>query len=264
MAFSPVQSATRVLQVIEALNRRSVSTLADLHAVTGLPKSTLVRLLETLAAAGYVTRISRRDGYALTEAIQRLSSGVRMRDVLVDVSRPLMERFTREHRWQVSMATPESDSLIVRFTTRHISPFAREEVYLNRRVTMLRSALGRAYFAACQADEQAFILKLLDEADPDQVAEAGGRAGVNATVADTRAKGYATANWPAAEPTRSFALPILDPATPGRPIGSVVFFYYRAVMTEAEAVERYLDPLRNLSARIADGLATTRAPPAEP
>lgn len=260
MAFSQVQSATRVLQVIEALNRRSVSTLADLHGATGLPKSTLVRLLETLAAAGYVTRISRRDGYALTEAILRLSSGVRLRDVLVDVARPLMERFTRQHRWQVSMATPESDAMIVRFTTRHISPFAREQIYLNRRVMMLRSALGRAYFAACQADEQDFILKLLQDSDPGQIAEEGGPEGVAATVAETHAKGYATANWPASEPTRSFALPILDPDTPGRPIGSIVFFYYRSVMTEAQATRRYLGHLRELSAQIAAGLTTMRPP----
>ncbi len=264
MPSTAVQSATRVLRVIEALNRRSVTSVSELHAVTALPKSTLVRLLETLVAAGYVTRVSRRDGYALTEAILGLSAGVRTRDLVVDVARPLMERFTGQHRWQVSMAISETDCMIVRFTTRHISPFARQEIFLNRRVTMLRSALGRAYFAACQPDEQAFILKVLADSDPAQIEEAGGDAAIAAMVAEVRRKGYGTADWPAAEPTRSFALPILDRDTPGRPLGSVVMFYYRSVMTEAVATRRYLPAVQELAEQIAAGLQTSRAAHATP
>ena len=47
---NPVQAATRVLSIIEALNRRRVSPLDSLHAATGLPKSTLVRLLACATA----------------------------------------------------------------------------------------------------------------------------------------------------------------------------------------------------------------------
>src|SRR5512146_1942053 len=140
-----VHAVTKALAVIEALNRGPVTPLAALHEVTGLPKSSLVRLLETLIEVGYVVRVSRRDGYALTEAVLRLSSGVRHRDVVVDVARPLMIAFTRRLKWQVSLATAESDAMLVRFTTRHISPFSREQNFLNRRVHMIQSALGRAY-----------------------------------------------------------------------------------------------------------------------
>ena len=155
---SPVQAATRVLAIIEALNRRRVTPLETLHATTRLPKSTLVRLLETLIEAGYVVRVSRREGYALTENVLRLSAGVRHRDLMVDVARPRLEAFTRAHKWQVSLATREADVMLVRFSTRHISPFAREQTLLNRRVQMLRSALGRAYFASCSPDEQQVVL----------------------------------------------------------------------------------------------------------
>src|ERR1051325_7039443 len=115
-----VQSATRALKVIEVLNRRRVTPLEALHADTALPKSTLVRLLETLIGAGYVVRVSRREGYALTENVLRLSAGVRHRDLMVDVARPLLEAFTREHKWQVSVATREADVVVIRATTRDI------------------------------------------------------------------------------------------------------------------------------------------------
>ena len=48
----------RALHVLEVLNRKTASSLGELHAATGLPKPTLVRMLDTLIAAGYAMRIS--------------------------------------------------------------------------------------------------------------------------------------------------------------------------------------------------------------
>lgn len=262
---NPVQAATRVLAIIEALNQRRVTPLEAMHAATRLPKSTLVRLLETLIEAGYVVRVSRREGYALTENVLRLSAGVRHRDLMVDVAREQMEAFTREHKWQVSIATREADAMLVRFTTRHISPFAREQIFLNRRVLMLRSALGRAYFAHCSPEEQQFILKLIDAADPHELDTAGGAEAIAAMVERVRRDGYATIVWPASDPTRSFSIPIFDRRAADQPLGAVVMFYYGSVMSEAEAIAKYLLPMRELAAAIAAGVDGARAleePPA--
>lgn len=49
-----VNSVIRALKVLEALNRLRATSLETLHQATGLPKATLVRLLETLTGAGYV------------------------------------------------------------------------------------------------------------------------------------------------------------------------------------------------------------------
>jgi IclR family mhp operon transcriptional activator len=251
-----VQSAIRALAVIEALNRRPVTPLETLHHETGLAKSTLVRLLETLIGAGYVARVSRREGYALTEGVLRLSAGVRLRDVLVDAARPLMEAFTREHKWQVTLATREDDVMLVRCTTRDISPFSREPIFLNRRVSILRSAMGRAYFAACSAQEQEVILKRIAVQDPAEIEAAGGPEAIAALAERTRAAGYATIVWPSGDPWRSFSIPILDR---GQPLGSIVLFYYGSVMGEAEAVAKYLTPMRELADGIAQALGASGA-----
>jgi len=253
-----VQSALRALRVIEVLNRRRVTSLEILHARTGLPKATLVRLLETLITAGYVFRVSRREGYALTEQVLQLSAGVRHRDVIVDVARPLMEAFTRQHKWQVSLSTSERDCMLVRFTTRHISPFAREEIYLNRRVPILRSAIGRAYLAFCSADERAAIMNILADADPTEIDETGGPAKIDAMMRRVRREGYATIVRPPEDPSRSFAVPVLEPDTPESPLGSVVMFWYRSAMTEPQAIERYLGHVRSLADAIAAGLKHAR------
>jgi IclR family mhp operon transcriptional activator len=254
-----VQSATRALKIIEALNRRRVTPLEALHGVTGLPKSTLVRLLETLIEAGYVMRVSRREGYALTEGVLRLSAGVRQRDVLVDAARPLLEAFTREHKWQVTLATREADVMLVRATTRDISPFSREPIFLNRQVPILRSAMGRAYFAACSAQEQEVILKLIAAHDPGEIEAAGGEGAIAVMAERVRRDGYATIVWPSGDPWRSFSVPILDRRTPDQPLGSVVIFYYGSVMDEADAVARYLAPMQTLAQAIARGLVDPHA-----
>ena len=252
-----VQSLTRGLAVIEAMNRGRVTSLSTLHTITGLPKSSLVRLLETLIEGGYVVRISRREGYALTDAVLRLSSGVRHRDVVVDVARPLMEAFTRRHKWQVSLATGETDTMLIRFTTRHISPFSREENFLNRQVSMLQSAVGRAYFAWLPADERDFVLNALHAAG-DPLAQPDRRAELEAILGRVRSDGYATTERPRDNPTRRFAVPVLEPGE-GGPLGALAFFYYRSTMTEAQATHRYLPLLVALAEDISAGLDAARA-----
>jgi hypothetical protein len=76
--FSPA----RAMRVLEVLNRVDVVQVEQLHRDTELPKSTLIRILETLTECGYVFQVSRRAGYSLTEKALRLSSGVRDHDAL--------------------------------------------------------------------------------------------------------------------------------------------------------------------------------------
>jgi IclR family mhp operon transcriptional activator len=249
-----VQSALRAFHVVEALNRQRVTSLDTLHALTQLPKSTLVRLMETLIEGGYAFRVSRREGYALTERVLRLSAGVRTRDILVDVARPILEAFTRQHKWQISLSTSESGSMLVRFSTRQISPFAREEIFLNRRISILHSAVGQAYFAACSEVERELILKLLKAADPEQIDTIGGPARLAALMGQVRRDGYASRVLPETEPTCGLAAPILTPDVDDRPLGALVMTYYRAAMTEREAIAKYLDVLKDVARRIALGL----------
>src|SRR5690606_29472148 len=57
------------------LNQQCVSTVHDIHRATGMPKPTIVRLLETLIAAGFVSRIPDGKGYQVTSQVSALSCG---------------------------------------------------------------------------------------------------------------------------------------------------------------------------------------------
>jgi IclR family mhp operon transcriptional activator len=46
-SFAPVQSVLKALRLLTEVNRSSPATVGELHRRTGLPKPTIVRLLET-------------------------------------------------------------------------------------------------------------------------------------------------------------------------------------------------------------------------
>jgi IclR family transcriptional regulator, mhp operon transcriptional activator len=126
-AERPVQPVLRALGLIEALNRKPVSALEDLAGATGLPKPTVVRLMQTLIAGGYAERLPRRRGYAPAERVRRLSEGFRDADAVVAAARPLLSAFTAEHQWPVILATFDHGAMRIRLSTRQESPFATDD-----------------------------------------------------------------------------------------------------------------------------------------
>src|SRR5258708_23623079 len=103
-----IQPTRRAFVVLEALNRRRSTTLTVLAVETGLPRPTLVRLLQTLMALGYASHVSREAGYRLTDHVLSLAGGARFIDHLVDAAIPPMSRFTSEPGRPLYLATPSA------------------------------------------------------------------------------------------------------------------------------------------------------------
>jgi IclR family mhp operon transcriptional activator len=246
-----IQPVLRALQVLEALNLKTQMTLTEIFDATGLPKSTLVRLLETLIAGGYVHRVSRRAGYSLAERSLRLSGGFRHADRVVEAARPFISALTAEHKWPLGMATPEGDQMIVRLSTRAESPFATDNDYLGERVPMLVSALGRVYFAFCSEEERAHILALMRNSNARRNALARDEKALERLVKGIRASGFAFTAPMAGIPVTGLAVPILEE---GNAVAAITMRYFDSAMTETQAVERYLAPMQRAAKAIASGL----------
>tara|TARA_R110000868_G_scaffold10952_1_gene53151 strand:- start:1930 stop:2691 length:762 start_codon:yes stop_codon:yes gene_type:complete len=246
-----IQPIIRSLQVLEALNLHTVMPLAALHEATGLPKSTLVRLLDTLIAGGYVVRVSRNVGYAVTERVLQLAGGFRHADRIVEASRPFLSAMTAQHKWPMAIATPDGDVMLVRNSTRAESPFATDKDFLGRRVSMLLSALGRAYIAFLDADERETLLSLMRNSRARRNAMAKDEKAVARMLAHVRKCGYATAVAVPGEMHAGFAVPVM---AHDRPIAAITLRYYGAVMTEDEAAKRFLGPMQDAARAIAAGV----------
>ena len=256
-----IQSVIRALSVIEVLNQESVTSIDVAYRLTGLPKPTLSRILKTLVTAGYVTHVSRRDGYALTERILRLSTGFRYNDAIVDIARPLFETFTLKHKWQLTIATLDNDAMLVRYNTRHISPFAPHLRFLNRRLHVPACAMGRAYLAYCSQAERDVIMSFLRASDTganDQSRDLQ----IEEMIETTRRKGYATVEKRQDNSSRSFAIPILSWRS-GAAVAAMAVSYYASALNEAQATTRYLSEMKEISDQISAALHELHEEPAE-
>ncbi|HEY4344179.1 MAG TPA: DNA-binding transcriptional regulator [Parvibaculum sp.] len=246
-----IQPILRALQVLEALNQQAQMPLGLLHETTQLPKPTLVRLLDTLIAGGYVRRVSRRAGYSLGERVLRLSGGFRHADKAVEAARPFIYALTAQHKWPVGVATLDGDAMIVRLSTRAESPFTADQDYLGQRLPMLVSALGRAYLAFCPDVEREAILRMLRASKARSNALARDGRAVEQLVAGIRKRGYATTAHLRGEPLTGLAVPVMEGK---QVVVAITMRYFGSAMTEDEAARRYLTSMQDAAKAIAVGL----------
>lgn len=245
-----IRAIERVLDVLEELNRHPVSTIAELNRSTGLPKPTLVRILQTLEEKGYVDNDPRLGGYQVTAQVATLSGGYHKEPMVVEAGRPWAVALTRQHQWPISIALYDNASIIVRFSTipdSAISPFHRT---VNMRLPILTRGLGRAYFAFAPQDEQDLILSILQRSDDPEDNMARAPAQVAAMVSEVQSQGYAT-RPEAVTPKNSdtIAVPVFSPA--GRVIASLGMTYFRSAFPSARtATARYSPLLKKASAEI--------------
>ncbi len=246
-----IEPVRRAFAVVEALSRRRATPLSVLVAETGLPRPTVVRLLQTLAACGYAQRISRTDGYRLTDRVLGLSQSIRFIDHLVDAAIPHMHRFTMDQGWPLYLATLSYGAITIRHSTAPESPMSFESAALNTRRSVLVSALGRVWLAFCSDEERDAVLNGLGTFAVRQ------RAALQATLARIRQEGIAFTAAPRPTRIHGMAVPILS----GRAVqGSLSMRFPRSIMTENEARDRFGHRLQAVARAIADDAASLPRP----
>ena len=238
-----IEPVRRAFTVLEALNRRRSTTLTVLAAETSLPRPTLVRLLQTLIALGYASRVSREAGYRLTDHVLSLAGGVRFIDHLIDAAIPRMSRFTREQGWPLYLATLSAGGMAIHHSTAPESPMSFETAGYNRNSPLLIGALGRAWLAFCPDEERRTILRGI-----------GVRQGpaFSAALERIRRDGHAFTVPPRPMRIHGMAVPIRDK---DRVLGCISLRFPRSAMSEATVGAKYGPLLAALARQIADDVA---------
>jgi len=249
MAQAAIEPVRRSFAVLEALGRRRSSTVSLLVGETGLPRPTVVRLLHTLIALGYAARVSRAQGYRLTDRVLGLAESIRFVDHLVDAAIPHMRRFTEEHGWPLYLATLSQGAIVIRHSTAPDSPMAFEGAGLNARRPVLISALGRAWLAFCPDEERRAILRDIGGLSRRQ------EAALELVLARVRRDGVAFTQPP--RPTRLHGMAVAIRRGP-RMLGSLSMRFPRSAMSEEEVSQRFAKRLQTLARAIAVDLARTQ------
>ena len=120
--YKTVRGLTRGLLLLNLLNKfdggASTATLAEF---SGLHRTTVRRLLETLQEEGYVRRSLSDDSFRLTLKVRQLSEGFRDEHWISALATPLLGELLREVIWPTDLTTLDVDAMVVRETTHRFS-----------------------------------------------------------------------------------------------------------------------------------------------
>lgn len=137
--------------------------------------------------------------------------------------------------------------MLVRISTVRESPFSTDANFVNRRIAMLISALGRAYLAFCPDEERDAILAVLRASSREMNRPARDTQYVKTLLQSVRRHGFATSSPVKGDPYRGIAVPLIDGP---RVRGAITLRYLDAAIAEPEAVARFLPELKSTAAQI--------------
>ena len=110
MAYQPVIAALRVLDVLAAISKTAgKATVGEIHRLTTLDKATIVRMLTTLAHAGYIVRDSDNRTYRVTGKTLQLSAGYNRHQAIGSIVSEDLAQFRQFIGWPSDVSIFDED-----------------------------------------------------------------------------------------------------------------------------------------------------------
>jgi IclR family mhp operon transcriptional activator len=179
-----IRSIARALEILRLINERQGLGLQDIHALSGLPKPTVYRILQTLRREGYLEAEAIPGVFRITAKALELSSGFTEESMIVKVAAPIALATTRKViQWPLAIGILKSGTIVVRYSTMPYSKLGVVNTTIGHRHDLLESAMGRAYLMACDAAERQQLTQLLKSNSPEPASDIQRR--VDAIVADS-------------------------------------------------------------------------------
>ena len=251
-SYKPVEAVLRGLEVLRILNRKNPATVRTIHWETGIDKSTIIRMLETLIHAGYVTRDAVSGTYSVTGRVLQLSTGFIRYEKAAEACADILAKFRAAHGWPSDFVIRDDDAMILVQTSRESGPF-RFNRSSGFRAPMLDTSVGKAYLASCGPEETDAILKRLTETMP----KLPSRQRIMKSLEKIRNAGYALMEEGYSQ--REYKGKIWAMAVPvqqlGHSYGALNMMFLKQTVSHEAAVDLYLRPLQAAAAEIANALA---------
>lgn len=255
--YKTVRGLSRGLALLNALNRldggASPTRLAEL---TGLHRTTVRRLLETLQDEGYVRRSESDDSFRLVLKVRELSEGFRDEQWISAIAAPLLGGLLQRVVWPTDISTLEVDEMVVRETTHRFSRLSFHRSMVGRRLPVLQTATGLAYLAFCDESEREQILALLATRDDPEGRLARDRVALDNILRKAVNRGYGEnyMGWNREANIASIAVPLYSETQ--RLLGCVSLIYIAKAMSIEQAAERYLPALQEFAQDVQRDLGT--------
>lgn len=254
--YKQVRAIQRGLDVLRALNALGNSTIAPLSGHTGIHRTTLYRILETLETLGYVRRSATDDSYRLTGQVRRLSEGYDEGEVLAHAASDSLNALLGQIAWPSSVATPRLDAMVIRETTHGRAELFVHATAVGTRSPILTTAMGRSYLAFCEDGEREAIVERVALSQSPQARLARDPGYVKRIVASTREAGYGFSFGETEPALGSIALPV---RSAGRIVGGVNVVFLNAFVGRPSAIKNFVPALSSAVSVIERNLAQRQA-----
>ncbi|VTN54689.1 DNA-binding transcriptional activator MhpR [Klebsiella pneumoniae] len=161
-AYKTVRGLSRGLLLLKLLNKFDGGATPGLLAeFSGLHRTTVRRLLETLQEEGFVRRSRSDDSFRLTINVRQLSDGFRDEHWISALATPLLGELLREVQWPTDITTLDVDAMVVRETTHRFSRLSFHRAMVGRRLPLLLTASGLTWLAFAPDAERDAIVSML-------------------------------------------------------------------------------------------------------
>jgi IclR family pca regulon transcriptional regulator len=239
-----VQSLSRGLSVIRALNSPEPMTLSDVARASDLTRASARRFVLTLEELGYVQQSGGR--FALTPRVLELGFAYLSALGLPEVAQPHMERLVEQVRESSSVSVLDGESVVyvARVPTRRIMNVV---INVGTRFPAYATSMGRVLLAGLDQQECAELLDRI-ELVPLAHDTLTTRSQLEAELERVRLSGYAIVDQELESGLRSVAAPIRDGSD--RVIAAINLAVHAARVSVAQISSSLLPPLLQTAAAI--------------
>lgn len=250
------RSLDRGITILEILARTGANTLADLHHESGIPKSTIRRLLGTLQARRLVRRSLLDKKYRNNITLPASVDAPIPKDMAlyVDIAVPILSELTLSIEWPSDVQIIDGYTMRMIDSTRPLSPFLLYRSLVNRTLNIFGTATGQVCLAAMS---EAKVDEFIENTRGDKTFGLD-RFGLTretlfAELETIHIKGYGIRNAKYLGETvlddglAAIAVPILKQS---EPIGAISLIFPRRLATPSLMARDYLEKLKNAADRI--------------
>ncbi|WP_027212149.1 IclR family transcriptional regulator [Burkholderia sp. WSM2232] len=163
----------------------------ELTEITGIPKPTVSRITATLVGTGFLFRLPDSERFVLTSSVLELSNGFLRNFDIRARARPFLIELAERTRLSVHLAVRDRLDMVVIDVIRPRSAVLVSRLEVGARMSLSRTAIGRAYLAALDEADRAKLLTGLQAAEGDDWGHVGGR--LETALEETIERGFAVA-----------------------------------------------------------------------
>lgn len=152
-----IESLERGLHVLRSLEEYRGQSLADLHKVTGIPKSSLLRILHTLEKAGCAWQAIGDGLFRRSVSLAGRQRSDEQTTRISEIAAPFLSALRQKVLWPSDILVVRNNRLELGESSRRQSNLGVALYDIGVRVDMVLSAPGRAYLAFCSPEERAAV-----------------------------------------------------------------------------------------------------------